>query len=639
MVWVALAVLWVLVHPFVGTIDDARIYMGRALADLYPDGVGRDLMFMLDGQSSFTIFRWLARTSAEHVGLGTTVTALTALNLVAWFIGIAALVRTIVPGRAGMVVLAAAIVLPRFYTPWNLLSAGESIPEPRPLAEACVLLAMAALVSGRRGLCLATLICAAFIHPIMAAPGFGVLLIVIAMRDRRWIYVGVLGGVVGLAAAVCGLPMAGRLMATTDATWRAILLDRTPYLFITHWPIAACGPIIVRGATIALACRFLAPTARTMVLTSCAVALIGVATAALLGDELSDTLILQAQPWRALWLPTALSTIAAGVCLLHLPREGRVEQIVLCLLALAWVAIDTNPIGPLAAFAAVALVAVRGRRWFTVTRPMVVLVGAGCAILAAALLYNSLAAAIAIATSLPAIPMTLTAVCALQLPAVPVLALVSLWWRWPRSTMARGGVALAVGFVGILLVTQWDARTAAQVDVDAANLKPDLAALLSTRSGSVLWTEGDEAWTWLHAANWNGQIQGSSIVFSRRLALEWRARAEAVVQAGLAGSSLLRPLIDTAATTVPVLDAARIERFCAQADRPAWIVAPLRKDAVPPHDLGDRLVAALPSGPERGGGGEHPLARVRPLCDHSMCRTPVCPKSVVDRALNTVEIP
>lgn len=36
--------------------------MGRALADLDPNGVGRDLMFVHDGQFGFSLFRYAAKT-------------------------------------------------------------------------------------------------------------------------------------------------------------------------------------------------------------------------------------------------------------------------------------------------------------------------------------------------------------------------------------------------------------------------------------------------------------------------------------------------------------------------------------------------------------------------------------------------
>ncbi|HYA81327.1 MAG TPA: hypothetical protein VED87_10390, partial [Methylocystis sp.] len=50
-----LAGLWLAVRPYKGVWHDAVIYMGRGLADLYPNGVGQDLSFRYDGQSAFSL--------------------------------------------------------------------------------------------------------------------------------------------------------------------------------------------------------------------------------------------------------------------------------------------------------------------------------------------------------------------------------------------------------------------------------------------------------------------------------------------------------------------------------------------------------------------------------------------------------
>jgi hypothetical protein len=49
--------VFLLSRPYPGIVQDAYIYMGRALADLDPDGIGRDLMFVHDGQFGFSLFR------------------------------------------------------------------------------------------------------------------------------------------------------------------------------------------------------------------------------------------------------------------------------------------------------------------------------------------------------------------------------------------------------------------------------------------------------------------------------------------------------------------------------------------------------------------------------------------------------
>jgi hypothetical protein len=42
-------------RPYRGIFQDPQIYIGRAVADLDPSGVGRNLMFLHDGQFGFSL--------------------------------------------------------------------------------------------------------------------------------------------------------------------------------------------------------------------------------------------------------------------------------------------------------------------------------------------------------------------------------------------------------------------------------------------------------------------------------------------------------------------------------------------------------------------------------------------------------
>ena len=48
-------------RPYRGILQDPQIYIGRAVADLDPSGVGRDLMFVHDGQFGFSLFPFVVR--------------------------------------------------------------------------------------------------------------------------------------------------------------------------------------------------------------------------------------------------------------------------------------------------------------------------------------------------------------------------------------------------------------------------------------------------------------------------------------------------------------------------------------------------------------------------------------------------
>ena len=583
---VALVLLWTLEHSFVGIKGDAAIYMGRALADLDPAGVGRDEMFALDGQSSFSLFRIVARTLAAALGLGPTVAILSLANMVAWFAAAAVFVRTVAPGRAGVLLLAAVCVLPRLYTPWNLLAAGESIPVPRPLAEAGVLVAMAALCQGRFLLCAVLLAVAAAFHPIMAAPGFGVLLVELGRRDRRWFGVAALVGLGLVGAGACGAPLASRLAVAVDPAWLAILRDRNPYLFVHLWPAGSLGLVTVQAVTVVIAGTWLAPPARRVFGAALAVALLGCAAAWLAGDLLANLLVLQAQLWRSIWLPAVLATFAAGLCLWHLPRHGAVGQITLACLCLAWVGFDTLPLAPCAALAGALVWFGAPRFSFAPGRGAVAAAWIACGLLAASCEWSAVAAFRMLLAKMPDdVHSTWSMATALRLEIVPAMVLAFAMARWPVVGAVRLLLGLFVALGLAMTLTLWDLETPARADADAARIKPDLVALLATRPGEVLWLGSDDVWYWARRPNWNGQTQGGGIVFSRDLAVKWRGRSQAMLDAGLATRWLLDPWGVLPDLRAVALNASKIAAFCAKPDSPAWIVSPLEPGMMPPPEL------------------------------------------------------
>ena len=598
LIGVALVLLWTLAHAFVGIEHDARIYMGRALADIDP-GVGRDLMFRLDGQSSFSIFRIIASMLAGAFGLGPTVLLLSLFNMVVRFAALVALARTLLPRRAMVLGLACACVLSAVYAPWNLIAAGESLPIPRPLAEAAVLAGLAALCRDRPLACAAWLLVAALFHPIMALPGFGVLLVVLGARDRRWLIAAAAasGGVI--VAGALGLPLASRLMVRIDPAWNAILVERNVYLYVGRWPPGdALASTIVRGVTIGLAALWLCGPARIILLATLGIGVAGALASFVLVDLCGNLLVMQAQLWRALWLVATLAPLAAGLCLWHLPRLGPRGQIALALLAAGWLNLGSFPMGPLCALGALGVYVGTPRLSFRLGRRAVLAAWAFCAIMA---LIDQWIAVTTLLAVLPGLPVGLRRVWAIVWPlgiaTVPVVLVASAWARWPAAVATRLGAAVAVAFGGILVASVWNDQLPGKADADAAAIKPDLVTMLASRPGPVLWTDGDEAWTWARRPNWNAQIQGSAIVFSRDLTMIWHARAQAVVAAGLASPYLLKPLATPASIAAEPLDPLRIQSFCRGFDHggdadeagPAWIVAPLDSDTVIPDGLAIRI--------------------------------------------------
>lgn len=579
-VGVALALVWGLGHTYLGIEGDGRIYMGRVLADLDPAGAGRDLIFLLDGQSKFTLYSAFAAGLIRGIGFAPGVVGLALLNIVVWFVAIVVFVRTIAPGRPLMIVLAAVVALPRFYGPWGIFGAAETMAIPRPLAEAGVIFAFAALSRERYLLAAACLFGAALFHPIMAAPGLCVLLILLGRRDRRWFLAAALA-VAGLViVAASGLPVASRLLVTMDAAWRATLTERTPYLFVGLWPIQSYATPLVQITTILIGASFLEPRFRIIFTSVVAVGLFGSGLSFVFCDLLGDVLFAQAQVWRWLWPIGALAPVAAGVCLWRLPERGPAGHLVLVALCVGW--LSTVP--AIAAVAAVAAAAAAIAR--PVFRPALVpFLWSVVGLVAVSNLWSDLSI-VEMYDGPPGLPVFWAVVWSIGLPTVPLLVLAFAAWRRPdaRATLIAAPVFAAAAFVLLTLV--WDARTPRRADADTAVLKPDLTALLNKRPGAVLWLGGEEIWYWAHRPNWVSAVQGAALVFSRDLALSWHDRADQLVRFGLATRNFLNPWETNVAALPLTLDREKVLGFCRLSDAPAWIVAPLNDGGSMPSGLG-----------------------------------------------------
>jgi hypothetical protein len=90
--------VFVLSRPYRGIVQDAYIYMGRALADLDPTDVGRDLMFVHDGQFGFSVFRLVADAMVWCFGLAAAAKLLAILAAFAWFFGVRAFAQELASG-------------------------------------------------------------------------------------------------------------------------------------------------------------------------------------------------------------------------------------------------------------------------------------------------------------------------------------------------------------------------------------------------------------------------------------------------------------------------------------------------------------------------------------------------------------
>lgn len=577
LVLAALLILWACCNPFFATDRGSLIYAARALADLDPAGVGRDMMFRYDGQSAFTIFTGLFRALTEALGPSRATMLLSVASLVAGFVGAVVIATALFKGRTRYLAIAFAAVLPAYYGGYRLFSYAEVAATPRPFAEALVLCGLAALVKRKHRLAAILIFGAALLHPIMALPGVAVLTIWMALEDRRWIVaVLILAAVIALAAAA-GMAPFTRLDTVIDPEWRAVLVQRNPHLFPNLWPSGWIGRMAARTATLLIAARLVEGPTRRLLLLVLAVGFAGFAVAYLLNERFAILLVVQAQTWRTMWVVFALAAAAAAICVVDLWPRGGTARLTLALLAVAWIYADNDLFAVIIGTIAVGLHVVLDPEDHAIS-PM--LLRCALSILAVlgviGLVHTQTAFHHVFGDAPVALKDNARRTIALSYDYMPLAVVAALAATLGRHRATMSAIGFMVAFGAVMLVTSWDQRSDADAFIDLGAGVPDLEARVAARQGEIYWIDGDrETWSWLHRPQWLSVVQGAGIVFSRDIAIRYSQRARRAIDLGLADDDILTPLEAPHASHIPSLAPGRVADFCAKVDAPAWIIAPL----------------------------------------------------------------
>jgi len=586
----ALAGLWFLRRPYKGVWHDALIYMGRGLADLDPTGVGTDISFRYDGQSSFSVFSRIVDALISALGFGDAAFALSLAALALWLVALAALAGALAPGRQRWAILICVAAGGGGYGGFGLLNYAESFATPRPFAEAFVVAALAALLKGATRRAIFLVAVAALFHPIMALPGAGIVYLHLCLEDRRWVYAGALGGLAALAAALLGAPLFSRLARKFDWNWLAVLRLHTTYLFPLRWPERSWAPIGVQAVTLGYAALLTQGRVRRLFAIVLALSLACLGVTILFGDLWPLVLVVQVQPWRALWLLTLFSIVALCFIVPALLAEGAAGLAGLALFALAWIGADMSQSVFVCALA-VAVTRLRGVISDKIMRVLAYVLGA-IALLAALAdigvqgysLYLSWRNAPAGAFNLP------EALGSSVLLRAPVMALALLWvnsaLRFPRpAQVAVAAVAPLLAFAA------WASPGDPFAKLVAANAHPpELERIVARHEGEVLWVGQNmaPAWSLLGRGSW---ASGGGVVFSRDFAMNWRDRMIPLVENGWMDRRVFAIWLLRGAPENPLPDLSRdkIERICARADAPAWIIGAVKSGAALPPDVEAQL--------------------------------------------------
>jgi hypothetical protein len=566
--------LFLLSRPYGGIIHDAELYVGRAVADTDPSGLGHDIFFAHEGQSAFSIYPRLSGALLRSIGPDSGALLLTAAGLCASLLALGLFAASVARGRVLWASVVVAATVPSFYG--QAFRYAEQFATPRLPAEALVLAGLGALGAGRRWLALGLLCVGAAIHPLMAASGLAVWILVLARRDRRWLLLPL--GAFGLAAigAAAGLPLAGRLFQLVDPAW-AEALSVNAYLFPSGWPQSAWAMAATHAATLFLALPFIASLeARRVLAAILIVAALGIVVSLVAADHWLVLLIVQAQPWRALWLLGVAGSLALPIAAVGLWREGPRGRVTLACLVLAWLAAPLSLAGAAAAAMAVALVHA-GDRWPTLVTDRIV-----NPVWVAVVVFGALVLAVrshlvaGLLAAKPADASILAHVWLFWAPTIPI-ALAAIVFAQQGDLRLRPAVALLGSLaLFVLAAMTWDDRSTLTRIMDRHQPDPELVRLLPPEPRDILWLKNGAGFAWRLAGrpNWVSYIQGASIVFSRDLGRVWQDRMTRLVAAHLADSVDQRPWGGSRPSVLePSLS--DIAGICREPDGPAAIVVPL----------------------------------------------------------------
>jgi hypothetical protein len=324
--------LVLLVHGYHPYAEDGGLYMAgiKRLLDpaLYPHGTG-----FVTEHLPFSLFTPMVAALAHESHLGLPVVLLLLHLASIWLVLFAAYLLAArcygsLRTRAGAVLLLAIwITLPIAGTSLMLM---DPYVTARSFSTPCVLFALAGMIdflssatrlrNRRRGLalCGASLVCAAAMHPLMAAYGFGCVLVLgCLLSPIRWLR---LWGTIALCLTAFGVAAAIQLLSPVeDALYRQVAMTRY-YWFLAAWRwyelLGLAAPLIIL-AIVGFRMRQESAAARVaLARMSVVCGVVGVAVATLFARPQSAALMVaRLQPLRIFQIVYIVMILAVGSAL------------------------------------------------------------------------------------------------------------------------------------------------------------------------------------------------------------------------------------------------------------------------------------------------------------------------------------
>jgi len=206
-----------LLHQYRGLWHDSVLYLGQALAVLYPDSFRNDIFFAYGSQASYTLMPGVLAWLISIFGIGELFLWLTLIGLVAFVVASFCLLRQLLPARWRLPGLLAILLLPGTYSARATLGYAEAFLTGRTFAEPIVLFCLTAWLAGSRWLAGGLWVVAAVLHPLQALPVLVIGWAWLVVEDRRWLHL--LWMLVPFIGAIFLVPGFQAFAVRMDAVW------------------------------------------------------------------------------------------------------------------------------------------------------------------------------------------------------------------------------------------------------------------------------------------------------------------------------------------------------------------------------------------------------------------------------------
>ncbi len=298
-------------RPYAGITHDARLYSAQVLHQIDPQSFGDDLFFRYGSQDQFSLFSRLAVPLVKIFGVEISFFLLYLVFNALFFLALQRLIESLVQDRVisfRLWPLIYMVVAPLNFGGLDTLHVQESFVTSRLMANAFVLFGMERTIRQRYVAAFLLLALAMAFHPLMAVGGLFIWAGCLAwnfLPGKVLLMATTLLGIAGIGGAILAIPTLGlALFGPMDESWREVILKASPFNFVSEWKITdwvnvGMGLIGVGAASYTF-WKSNNPLGRFF-----AVATI-VSIAAVVGTALAESLpyalLLQGQPYRALWI-------------------------------------------------------------------------------------------------------------------------------------------------------------------------------------------------------------------------------------------------------------------------------------------------------------------------------------------------